>query len=127
MLPTGAISAGVAAGVRLWFASDVEFDHAAAADALAPLRRARTALDDLAESRVRANRVASADWRGVRRDEFDDEFARTQTAIVAGISRIDSTIRQIGAAMDDAEADQARRLRLRAEHALDQARERLRL
>jgi hypothetical protein len=120
MLP---VEAGVAAGMRLWFHADVAFDRAAAEQALGALRSARAALDDLAECRVRAGRAATDEWRGAHRDDFEREFRRTQAALVDGIACIESTIRDVAAAMDEAELDQARRLRLRAEHLADLARQ----
>ncbi len=56
---------------------DVRWDHGAATEAVAALRRAAAELDHAATERFRAALQATAEWRGVHRCTFDAGLQRS--------------------------------------------------
>jgi uncharacterized protein YukE len=58
--------------------SDVRFDHAAAAAAIAELRRAATVVDAASDRRGSLANTATQRWEGRHRETFDDEVRRLQ-------------------------------------------------
>ncbi len=57
---------------------DVRWDHGAAEEAMAALRRTADLLDQMAQERARVAREATAEWRGRYREEFDAHFEQMQ-------------------------------------------------
>ena len=89
--------------------SDVRFDHAAAASAIAELRRAARVVDDANERRSALARRAVHRWEGPHRRSFDSDVRRLQSE---GGDLADAMRREAGRIADAAHAarvEQARR------------------
>jgi uncharacterized protein YukE len=89
--------------------SDVRFDHAAAAAAIAELRRAATVVDAASDRRGSLANTATQRWEGRHRETFDDEVRRLQHD---GRDLADAMRREAGRIADAAETariEQSRR------------------
>ncbi len=105
---------------------DVRWDHRAAAEAAAALRRTADELDRSLAETAQVRREASGDWRGVYYEFFDAWRSRLH----AELNELAATCRRAALAIDQASArareEQARRVREREEHERREREERAR-
>ncbi|NWF79927.1 MAG: hypothetical protein HXY37_07745 [Chloroflexi bacterium] len=105
---------------------DVRWDHPAAAEAAAALRRTADEIDRSLAEAGQARHEASSDWRGVYREFFDV----WRTRLHAELNELAAACRRAAQAVDQASArareEQARRVREREEHERREREERAR-
>jgi uncharacterized protein YukE len=97
------------------FWDEVEFNYAAAQNAVEALQYSATRLNQASEQRARQAKDARLDWSGATRVRFDqtlDPALRQAADLVAALRRAAGTIRK---AMAEATAEQQRLRKARAE------------
>jgi uncharacterized protein YukE len=94
---------------------NVRWDHSAADAARAELKRAADLLRGTAGERSRAAQVATAEWRGRYREEFDADLRRILAEAEELASRFEAAAQRIDGASARAREEQRRREREREE------------
>lgn len=93
--------------------NDVRWNHGAANDAVAALRRAADEVEHSAAERMQVGRYATAEWRGIHRTTFDGALAQIISSARALADKYRAAAERIVEASRWAREEQARRERER--------------